>query len=420
MHIGIISLGTRGDAQPYIAVGRQLQELGHRVTLITNDDHRVLTEDHGLGFRPVCGSFRKLLESPEGVEWLASSDSPGRYVRAFGDLFGPLAYDWVTAVHDAVGDLDAALVHSTTVGGICAVQARGLPFVVVSPFPWVASRELRILGLPGPRWLVGWLEVALSGVAQRKLWQPLAKGAERYWRERGLPSQLNPWAHVLERQVPHLHLFSEAVIPRPSDWPACAEVTGFCFLDAPQDWQPDEALRAFLEAGPAPIYIGFGSMTGLAPEVLAALTRQALDETGQRAVIGMGWGGLAAFANSSDALIVHDVPHEWLFPRMAAVVHHGGAGTTAAALRAGRPNVIVPFFGDQPQWGHRVAEIGAGPPPILKRKLSASRLRDAIDRAVSRPAYAERAAEIAARIAAEDGARNTAVRALAALSDLGT
>ena len=207
-------------------------------------------------------------------------------------------------------------------------------------------------------------------------------------------------------------MFSEHVVPRPRDWPACGEVTGFCFLDAPSAWQPPDTLARFMAIEPKPVYVGFGSMTGMEPRKLATLTRDALRKSKQRAVVGMGWGGMQGFEPSDDVLVVDDVPHDWLFPRVSAVVHHCGAGTTAAALRAGRPTVPVPFFGDQTFWGHTLHQLGTAPPPVPKKKLTVDRLATAIARATSDARYVDRAEAIGASIRAEDGAARTAERAL--------
>jgi UDP:flavonoid glycosyltransferase YjiC (YdhE family) len=159
----------------------------------------------------------------------------------------------------------------------------------------------------------------------------------------------------------------------------------------------------FLQSGPPPVYIGFGSMAGRDPERRAEIALEALKRSGQRGVLLTGWGGLQPRDLPDDVYAVDSVPHDWLFPQMAAVVHHGGAGTTAAGLRAGTPTVIVPFFGDQPFWGRRVAELGVGPAPIPQKQLSVERLAAAIRTAAGDPAMRARAQELGRRIRQEDG-----------------
>ena len=169
------------------------------------------------------------------------------------------------------------------------------------------------------------------------------------------------------RGQPILYGYSPAVIPPPADWGADIHVTGYWFLDPAEDWTPDAALTDFLAAGPPPVYVGFGSMSSRNPEATANLILDALARTGQRGIIHAGWGGLQRTDLPASVMMVDGVPFAWLFPRVAAVVHHGGAGTTSAGLRAGVPSVVVPFFGDQPFWAQRVADLGVGPAPIPRR-----------------------------------------------------
>jgi UDP:flavonoid glycosyltransferase YjiC (YdhE family) len=180
-------------------------------------------------------------------------------------------------------------------------------------------------------------------------------------------------------------------------------VTGYWFLDPAADWTPPSALVEFLATGPPPVYVGFGSMGNQSPEETADLVVQALLQAGQRGIILSGWSGLRTAEKPDSVFMLDSAPFSWLFPRVAAVVHHGGAGTMAAGLRAGVPSIVVPFFGDQPYWGQRVVELGVGPQPIPRRRLTAERLAKAIQQAVSDQPMRQRATELGARIRAEDG-----------------
>jgi sterol 3beta-glucosyltransferase len=179
--------------------------------------------------------------------------------------------------------------------------------------------------------------------------------------------------------------------------------TGYWFLDAPPGWEPPAGLQAFLEAGPPPVYVGFGSMFMEGGPRQTKVVLDTLRLAGQRGVLATGWGGLSAQPDTPDVFFVEAVPHDWLFPRVSAVVHHGGAGTTGAGLRAGRPTVICPLVGDQWFWGRRVAALGAGPAPLPKPWLTAERLAEAITRAVTDPALRQRAAALGEAVRAEDG-----------------
>jgi sterol 3beta-glucosyltransferase len=203
--------------------------------------------------------------------------------------------------------------------------------------------------------------------------------------------------------MPILYGFSPSVIPAPADWTGNTHVTGYWFVDEVKNWQPPSALIDFLQSGPAPVYIGFGSMSNRNPEQTADLVIQALERINQRAILLSGWGGLQR-ANVPDSIFMLDsVPHSWLFPRVSAVVHHGGASTTAAGLRAGVPSVIVPFFGDQPYWGQRIAELGVGPKPIPRRKLTIEHLADSIQVVLTNKDMRQCAAKLGKQIQSEDG-----------------
>lgn len=182
-------------------------------------------------------------------------------------------------------------------------------------------------------------------------------------------------------------------------------ITGYWSLDEAPDWRPPARLVEFLESGPPPVYVGFGSMAHRNPQQTTQLVHKALQRSGQRGVLATGWGALsgAQWPHTSDLFMLDSIPHSWLFPRMAAVVHHGGSGTTGAGLRAGVPSVLVPHAGDQPFWARRVADLGVGPRPIPRRRLTAERLAAAIARAVRDEEMRARAAAVGQRIRAEDG-----------------
>ena len=206
--------------------------------------------------------------------------------------------------------------------------------------------------------------------------------------------------------VPALNGWSRHVAPDPLDWPNAVRTMGYWFLDR-ADWEPPADLETFLSAGPPPVYVGFGSMAGRRPERTTAAVLGALRQTGLRAVLASGWGGLRRGDLPASVVLIDRVPHDWLFPRVAAVVHHGGAGTTAAGLRAGRPTVVCPFFGDQPFWGRRVHELGAGPAPTPQKRLTAERLAAALREATERPSIREAATTLGRQIRREDGIADT-------------
>jgi sterol 3beta-glucosyltransferase len=218
-----------------------------------------------------------------------------------------------------------------------------------------------------------------------------------------------PYSRQNTRRLPTIISCSEHVFPRPKDWPAHVHSSGYWFLEEEAGWQPSADLLRFLEQRPPPVYIGFGSVgePGLA-EQTTAIVIEALRRSGQRGVLATGWSGLANLPEPpKNVFILESAPHAWLFPRMAAVVHHGGAGTTAAGLRAGVPGVIIPSGVDQFAWGRRVYELGAGARPIPRKKLTAEKLSQAIDFALTAPVQ-QAARELGMKIQAENGAQAAA------------
>ena len=212
----------------------------------------------------------------------------------------------------------------------------------------------------------------------------------------GRISRLTDYLHDSDgRPVPILYAYSPTVVPVPPDYPAHAHVTGYWFLDDQRSPQPPTGLLDFIRSGPPPIYVGFGSMGfGRNATERGRAVVQAVTNAGLRAVVATGWGGLRVETPSERVYVVDKVPHDWLFPRMAAVVHHGGSGTTAAGLRAGRPTLICPVVGDQGFWGERVRALGLGPAPLPVRRLAVDDLTTRLVDLTSTHGYQERATAV--------------------------
>jgi sterol 3beta-glucosyltransferase len=212
-------------------------------------------------------------------------------------------------------------------------------------------------------------------------------------------------ANRFGHRVPKIYGYSAHLVPTPRDWDSSNHVTGQWFLPQSADFEPPADLVRFLSAGEPPVAVGFGSISGRTPERTTQAVMQALVMAGCRAVIVGGWGGLAAVQNSERVHYVRSVPYDWLLPRVAAVVHHGGAGSTGETLRAGKPAVVCPFFGDQAFWGRRVAAVGAGPEPIPQRQLTPESLAGALRVVLADPGMRRRAEELGARVRAEEGVK---------------
>lgn len=408
MKIAIVTGGTRGDVQPYVAVGRALKARGHDVRVATHDEFAPLVRANGLEHRTIRGSLRELMATDLGRAWLASSESITEYARYAKLLFEPLQRGWCEDADAAVDGADAVAFYLLLPAGLYAAERRGIPAAALTPYPSVPSREL----IMSP---AAWLDRA-PGILKRALgkatwwlgFRAMNEAHLAYRRSVGLTPYRagDPISNVIHSETPIIHLFSEAVVERPSDWETHHQVAGFADL-RPEEYEPPPELASFV-ASPA-TYIGFGSMTGFDTRELTEIVKGAIRIAGVRAVVSRGWTELS-LSPSDDVCVVDDVPHAWLFPRVESVVHHGGAGTLAAGLRAGKPTVVAAFFGDQPFWGRVNQRLGTGPAPLLRKKLTAESLAAAI---VDARRYEARANEVGARLREEDGAARAAELLLA-------
>lgn len=207
-------------------------------------------------------------------------------------------------------------------------------------------------------------------------------------------------------RVPIMHGFSSQLVPRPRDWGDHLTVTGYWFLEDTPGWKPQRELAEFMDAGDAPVYVGFGSMKTRQPSSTARIVLKALERANKRAVFQGGWAGLHDVEFPSSVFKLDAVSHDWLFSRSAALIHHGGGGTTGTGLRSGTPTITIPFYADQPFWGHRVAAIGAGPPPISRKRLAVEVLSETIQVATNSIGIKTRASQIGEQIRVENGIAN--------------
>lgn len=404
MRIVIIAPGSRGDVQPYVALGKGLSKAGHHVRMVTHQNFAALVDGHGLEFWPLEISTQEIVQHDKMRQVLEQGGlltSMAQMAKALKANVRHLAERGLTAS----GDRELVLAG---IGGLFVAaaisEAQGIPFLPALNVPFTPTSAFPGTLLPAfPAGIQGATNRLSHHLSRQIVWQAYRPADKLVCQFLGL-SASSFWGpfRELDRR-PMLYGISPAVLARPTDWGASIRVTGYWFLDQEADWSPPPALEAFLQAGPPPVYIGFGSMGARKPEKTANLVVQALRRAGQRAIILSGWSGLRE-RDLPDALVMTEsVPHAWLFRRVAAVVHHGGAGTTAAGLRAGVPTIVIPFHGDQPFWGRRVAELGVGPTPIPRHKLTAENLGQAIAQAVGDQAMRERAARLGATIRAEDG-----------------
>jgi len=407
MIITLIATGSRGDVQPYVALAKGLHQAGHTVRFVTHQNFESLVVPHQLEFWPLEVDVQQIAQTQE----MRQQVEGGNFLKLMSQMAKEAKRAAVLAMEGGVVACKGADLILGGMGGVyiglALAEKFNLPFVQAYLVPFTPTREFPSVLIPSlPSLLSKMFNRPSHHLTRQLLWQGF-RSADQLARKEvlGLPPApfWGPYHSPHLEKMPTLYGFSPSMISRPQDWGKDTHITGYWFLDAEDSWTPPDGLLNFLNAGPPPVYIGFGSMGNERAKETTDLIVKALMHIDQRAILLSGWGGLQTTELPDSVIMIDSIPHAWLFPRMAAVVHHGGAGTTAAGIRAGVPSLVVPFFGDQPFWGRRIAELGAGPSPIPRKKLTADRLAQAIHLAVTDDRIRQNAAALGTRIQAEDG-----------------
>lgn len=407
MRILILALGSRGDVQPLIVLGTALRQAGHAVRLATFEYFRSLVEERGLEFFPISGNIQSML-GQAGESGIANA---GRgYLQttiAILKNFGPRAINFDADMADP-RLLQTDLVINQLPGGLFGwdiAEKLGIPHVAAAVIPMQRTRHMPMLAFPTfPSRLPGYNQLTFR-IAEQTVWQVFRPAVNRFRRRfLGLPAAplFGPFAEMQRRRAPVICGFSRHVVPPPPDWKANIHLTGY-WHDPPGNWQPPSDLLHFLEAGAPPVFIGFGSMPIRDGVRITRLAVDALQQAGQRGIIGRAWSNLAQNSLPPEIFALDTAPYTWLFPLLAAIVHHGGSGTTACAHRSGVPSLVIPFVFDQFYWGRRTAELNAGPPPIPFKSLTAPALAAALRRMTTDAVIQRSAAALGARLQSEDG-----------------
>ncbi|KUJ21408.1 UDP-Glycosyltransferase/glycogen phosphorylase [Mollisia scopiformis] len=428
LNIVIHVVGSRGDVQPFVALGRVLKnDYGHRVRLATHGTFKKFVEENGLEFFDIGGDPAELMafmvKNPgliPGMKSLKEGDV-GKRRKAMIEIIQGCWRSCADAdevkeeevTHSAVKPnpfiANAIIANPPSFAHIHCAEKLGIPLHLMFTMPWSPTREFphpiaNIKSSNASRSMSNEMSYTLVDMMT---WQGLGDIINKF---RTDTLELRPITQaagisMLHRlQIPYTYCWSPALIPKPKDWGPYIDISGFYFLSLATNYQPDPELAEFLASGPPPVYIGFGSIVVADPEAMTNLIFEAVKKTGQRALVSKGWGGLGGdqLEKPEGVFMLGNCPHDWLFQHVSCVVHHGGAGTTAAGIALGRPTVIVPFFGDQPFWGAMVARAGAGPSPIPFKELTAQGLADAILHAL-KPETLDRAKELGDRIREEKG-----------------
>ncbi len=407
MQVVLLALGSRGDVQPFAALGLGLQARGYDVRLGVSRDLAAWVRAQGLAAEEFDVDIGLLSREGPGLAWEADGSRGFVHeVRLLADLARETAPAVAEGVLRITAGADLVVSGALTYDAASVVcDERGVRLVLglMAPTSPARSGESTVfVALPDRTSVLNQVAAAVGATAAYRMFRPSGLLVRE---ELGRPR--STLAAYVRRAVrtPALLAVSTAVVPRAPEWGTQIRPTGYWVMPDAEDYQPPEALRRFLADGPAPVYLGFGSMVSRDPAALTTVLLDAVRQTGRRAVLSAGWTGLAGDAAElpDGVLTLGEVPHDWLLPRCAAVVHHGGAGTTAAAVRSGRPQVVVPHVGDQFYWGRRVRQLGIGPEAIRRHLLDADVLARAVEAAVATPRMAARAAELGERVRAEDG-----------------
>ncbi|GAA6057393.1 hypothetical protein JCM3770_000741 [Rhodotorula araucariae] len=425
-----LTIGSRGDVQPYIALCKGLMAQGHSCKIASHGEYRKWVEGHGIEFSAVGGDPAELMQLMISHDFFTISfmkEAVGRFRGWLDDL---LASAW-----KGCQDTDVLIESPSAIAGYHIAEALRVPYYRAFTMPWSRTRAYpHAFAVPDVHMGGGYNYMTYT-MFDQVFWRATSSQVNR-WRKQTLKLRPTSLEAMQQYKIPFLYNFSPVVIPPPLDWRENIHVTGYWWLDNPDDskskkWEPPEELVAFLEEAKQldkkVVFIGFGSIIIPDPLEMTRVVVEAAERAGVYAIVAKGWsdrqaGGKNEDGSESDeeqkrkqeeneqrhqALMdkpfifsVKSIPHDWLFPRIAAAVHHGGAGTTGASLRAGLPTIIKPFFGDQHFYADRVATLGIG---THIRNFTVENLTNALIAAVSDEKQIERARLAGEEIRKEDG-----------------
>lgn len=407
MKIVISAVGSRGDIQPYIALGLGLKRGGHDVRLSAPAMFHELAIQYGLQHLSLSINPKQIVEHPS-MQAASRSGNVFRLIRSMFREGVPLIRTYLEEVYTNCQECDAVILTAIPFGAYDAAEKRRIPFLQAGLGPVYPTAAFPMMGMNLPNLGIGFVNIFTYHLLDQAFWL-FFRSIQNKWRKEELdlpPLSLGGPFQRIRRTAPTVLGYSPSVVPPPADWPLTVHATGYWFLDEPPGWKPPADLVAFLGAGPAPIYIGFGSMPDRSARQTTQLILDALRLSGQRCVLLGGWSGLGRNQLPDTVFPVDSIPHSWLFPRVAAVVHHGGAGTTAAGLRSGKPSILAPYVADQVYWAKLVEKLDVGPKAVSYHALSAEKLAGKIHEAVTNEEMRRKAAILGRQIESEKGIIN--------------
>lgn len=432
LNIVIMVIGSRGDIQPFLKLGKVLKEdYGHRVRIATHPAFREFVEkDSGLEFFSVGGDPAELMafmvKNPGMIPSLETlkQGEVGKRRAAMAEMFHGFWRACINATDDEhdvhnlkmMGDrhpfvADAIIANPPSFAHVHCAERLGIPLHLMFTFPYTPTTAFPhpLANIKKTNMDPGYTNFISYPLVEMMTWQGLGDLVNDFRvNTLGLEPVSTLWApgQLYRLRVPYTYLWSPGLVPKPADWGAEIDIAGFVFLDLASNFTPPDSLVKFLDDGPPPIYIGFGSIVVDDPDTFTKMIYEAVESAGVRALVSKGWGGFGGDDSPDCVYMLENTPHDWLFPKVKAVIHHGGAGTTAIGLKCGKPTLVVPFFGDQFFWGNMIGKAGAGAMPIPYKQLTAEKLAEAI-KVLLEDETQEKADEFARKIEEEgDGAQN--------------
>jgi sterol 3beta-glucosyltransferase len=417
MKIAITAVGTRGDLQPFIALGLGLKAAGHEVLIVSSKNEAAFVQDYGLDFFALNVDIQKIMEGDD-IKDMAKGNNPIKFIVSHlkgSKKMKALMVATQAEIWEACQDVDVIIFHPGMPIGFFIAKQLGKISVLANPFPVVSTSDYpSILFYTMPR-LGKAFKVFTHFIFQKLFWALSKPAIKQFWNtavKTKMDFSVSPIQQQIQSGMPVINGYSELLFSHSKKWSKNISTTGSWLIETAKDFTPPEALVQFIEKGEPPVYIGFGSMKDVDSfSTTLKMIAEALAITKQRAVVALGWSKL----NNDEPIpenifLLGSIPHSWLFPKMKMVVHHGGAGTTAAGLTAGKPTIIIPHNADQPAWGLRVYELGVGAKSIKKTKLTKDNLATAILFA-SQPEIVVNAVKLGEKLRKEKGVEK-AVRIL--------
>lgn len=399
--ISILTVGSRGDVEPFLAIAKGLKAVGYDVRLVTHPDFISLAEKHNIKLTPIRMTakdfVRKTMHPPESNLF--------SFIRIARGVLEPILDSVLPDMWLLSRDSDAIISSGTALWGIEIAERLDVPHILAGLQPLYPTAEFPQVLAPSWFNLKGLPNRISYSVVSLAYWQIASRSINKWRKEYlNLPERDEPFSEgrAWNEQL-HLLGYSDLVIPHPKDWGGNVYTTGYWRIADCSSFVPSTELAEFLENRVKPIYVGFGSMSYSDLSEIAQKVVRTLKQTGQRAIISFKEKDLDGISLSPNIVNVDSIPHDWLFPRLAAAVHHGGAGTTGSVLTAGIPSATIPFFSEQPFWGNRIEKLGVGPQPILKENVSVERLIYLFGNLVSNQAIKKRASHIGRRLRKENG-----------------